>query len=136
MDLVEQALPDRRVDRNTIFIERFISLPDNSVQPIFDKDKAPGGQTLIEDVVLIIRRTKRRVPYRAGDTLLEAARRASLRPPASCESGNCGTCKARLKADKAQMRVNNVLTPEEVAQGYVLTCQGRSTEPGRIVDYD
>jgi 3-ketosteroid 9alpha-monooxygenase subunit B len=136
MDLVEQALADRGVDRNTIFIERFISLPDNSVQPIFDEDTALDGQTLIEDVVFIIRRVKRRVPYRAGDTLLEAARRASLRPPASCESGNCGTCMARLKAGKAEMRVNNVLTPEEVAQGYVLTCQGRPTEPGTIVDYD
>jgi hypothetical protein len=35
------------------------------------------------------------------------------------ESGNCGTCMARLKAGKAEMRVNNVLTPEEVAEGYV-----------------
>ena len=136
MDLVEQALADRGVDRNTIFIERFISLPDNSVQPIFDEDTALDGQPLIADVVFIIRRVKRRVPYRAGDTLLEAARRASLRPPASCESGNCGTCMARLKAGRAEMRVNNVLSPEEVAQGYVLTCQGRPTEPGTIVDYD
>lgn len=136
MDLVEQALADQGVDRNTIFIERFISLPDNSVQPIIDEATALVGQTLIEDVVFISRRVKRRVPYRAGDTLLEAARRASLRPPASCESGNCGTCMARLKAGKAQMRVNNVLTPAEVAQGYILTCQGRPTEPGTIVDYD
>jgi ring-1,2-phenylacetyl-CoA epoxidase subunit PaaE len=43
---------------------------------------------------------------------------------------------ARLKAGKAEMRVNNVLTPEEVAEGYVLTCQGRPTQPGTIVDYD
>jgi enoyl-CoA hydratase len=33
--------------------------------------------------------------------------------------GNCGSCMARLKAGRAEMRVNNVLTPEEVAQGYV-----------------
>jgi len=130
MDLVEQALARRGIDRNSIFIEHFISLPDNSVQPILDT------QTVIEDVVFIIRRGKHRVPYRRGDTLLETARRAGLRPPASCESGNCGTCMARLKAGKAQMRVNNVLTPEEVAQGYILTCQGRPTEPGTIVDYD
>ena len=43
---------------------------------------------------------------------------------------------ARLKAGKVMMQVNNVLTPEEVAQGYVLTCQGRPTEPGTIVDND
>jgi 3-ketosteroid 9alpha-monooxygenase subunit B len=135
MDLVEQALAAREVDRNSIFIERFVSLPDNSVQPIFDEDTVQSGRTVIEDVVFIIRRVRHRVSYRAGDTLLETARRAALRPPASCESGNCGTCMARLKAGKAEMRVNNVLTPDEVAQGYVLTCQGRPTEPGTIVDY-
>ncbi len=136
MDLVEQALVDREVDGKSIFIERFISLPDNSVQPIFDEDAAVGERPVIDDVVFIIRRVKRRVSYRAGDTLLETARRAALRPPASCESGNCGTCMARLKAGKVEMRINNVLTPEELAQGYVLTCQGRPTEPGTIVDYD
>jgi ferredoxin-NADP reductase len=136
MDLVEKALADRAVDRNSIFIERFISLPDNSVQQILDEDPVLSGHAVIEDVVFIIRRVKHRVSYRVGDTLLEAARRAGLRPPASCESGNCATCMARLKAGKAEMRVNNVLTAEEVAQGYVLTCQGRPTEPGTIVDYD
>jgi 3-ketosteroid 9alpha-monooxygenase subunit B len=136
MDLAERALADREVDRNSIFIERFISLSDNSVQPIFEEDTVQSGRTVIEDVMFFIRRVRRRVSYRAGDTLLETARRAGLRPPASCESGNCGTCMARLKAGKAEMRVNNVLTPEEVAQGYVLTCQGRPTEPGTIVDYD
>ncbi len=136
MDLVERALSELEADRNRIFIERFTSLPDNSVQPIPDEDTAPSEPTSIEDVVFIIRRVRHRVPYRIGDTILETARRAALRPPASCESGNCGTCMARVKAGKAVMRVNNVLTPEEVAQGYVLTCQGRPTEPGTVVDYD
>jgi 3-ketosteroid 9alpha-monooxygenase subunit B len=136
MDLVEQALADREVDRNSIFIERFISLPDNSVQPIFDEDTVQSRRTAFEDVVFIIRRVRHRVSYRAGDTLLETARRAALRPPASCESGNCGTCIAQLKAGKVEMRANNVLTPEEIAQGYVLTCQGCPMEPGTIVDYD
>jgi ferredoxin len=91
---------------------------------------------MIEDVVIIIRKSRHRVPYRAGDTLLETARRAGLRPPASCESGNCATCIARLKAGKAQMRVNHVLTPQEVAEGYILTCQSMPAQAGTIVDYD
>ncbi len=136
MDLVEKALANGNIDRDGIFIERFISLPDNSVQPLFDQAGAARAATAVEEVVFIIRRTRHRVPYRAGDTLLETARRAALRPPASCESGNCGACVARLKAGRAAMRVNNVLTPAEVADGYVLTCQGRPTAAGTIVDYD
>jgi 3-ketosteroid 9alpha-monooxygenase subunit B len=136
MDLVEQALKEPAVDRNCIFIERFISLPDNSVMPVLDEDTVSSAPTVIEEVTFIIRRTRHRVAYRAGDTLLETARRAALRPPASCESGNCATCMARVKAGRVEMRVNNVLTAEEIAQGYVLTCQGRPVEPGTVVEYE
>ena len=37
------------------------------------------------------------VRYQPGDTLLETARRGGLRPPFSCEAGNCATCMAFLK---------------------------------------
>lgn len=61
-----------------------------------------------------------RVP---GETLLESARRAGLSPPFSCEAGNCGTCIATLKEGKVTMRANDVLEDDEIADGYVLTCQ-------------
>ena len=64
------------------------------------------------------------VAYQRGDTLLETARRGGLRPPFSCESGNCATCMAFLKEGSAVMRANNALTPEEVEEGWILTCQG------------
>jgi ferredoxin len=62
-----------------------------------------------------------RVP---GETLLEAARRAGLSPPFSCEAGNCATCMAKLTEGKVTMRVNDVLEADEIADGYILTCQG------------
>ena len=63
------------------------------------------------------------VRYQPGDTLLETARRGGLRPPFSCEAGNCATCMAFLKEGSVRMRANNALTPEEVEEGWVLTCQ-------------
>ena len=36
------------------------------------------------------------VPYHAGDTVLETARRAGLAAPYSCEAGSCATCMALL----------------------------------------
>ena len=59
-----------------------------------------------------------------GETLLESARRAGLSPPFSCEAGNCGTCIAMLTEGKVTMRVNDVLEEDEIADGYILTCQG------------
>lgn len=87
---------------------------------------------------LVIRLGRRRheVRYQAGDTVLEAARRAGLRPPFSCEAGNCATCMAHLDAGSVRMRANNALSPDEVAEGWILTCQSVPTSAEVVVDYD
>ena len=71
-----------------------------------------------------------------GETLLEAARRAGMGPPFSCEAGNCGTCMALLKTGRATMRVNDALTEDEVEEGYVLTCQAVPDTADVTVTYD
>jgi len=63
------------------------------------------------------------VPRHPGETLLESARRAGLAPPFSCEAGNCATCIAKIVDGSATMRVNDALSDDEIADGYVLTCQ-------------
>jgi len=75
-------------------------------------------------VTIVLDRKTVSVPQVPGETLLESARRAGLAPPFSCEAGNCGTCMARLIEGTAIMRCNDALDPEEVADGYILTCQG------------
>jgi ferredoxin len=58
-----------------------------------------------------------------GETIVQAAFRAGIVPPISCLSGHCGTCMARMTEGRVEMLANDVLTPEEIGQGYVLTCQ-------------
>jgi 3-ketosteroid 9alpha-monooxygenase subunit B len=76
------------------------------------------------------------VPQVAGETLLETARRAGLSPPFSCEAGNCGTCMARLTEGSATMRTNDVLEEDELADGYILTCQAVPDTASVIVVYE
>jgi ferredoxin-NADP reductase/ferredoxin len=71
-----------------------------------------------------------------GITLLEHARRAGLKPPFSCEAGNCATCMGHLEAGEVKMRVNNALDDDEVADGYVLTCQSVPVTPDVTVSYE
>ncbi len=65
--------------------------------------------------------------YRQGDTLLQCVRSAGLRAPYSCEIGSCATCMARITEGSARMVNNDALEDDEVAEGWVLTCQALPT---------
>lgn len=88
------------------------------------------------EVTILLDRKTTTVPRRPGETLLETARRAGLTPPFSCEAGNCGTCMAKLTEGSAKMRVNDALDDDEVADGYVLTCQAVPDLGDVTVDYE
>jgi ferredoxin len=87
-------------------------------------------------VTILLDRQKASVSRVANETLLESARRAGLSPPFSCEAGNCGTCMAKVVEGKATMRVNDALDEDEVAEGYILTCQGVPDTESVTVEYE
>jgi ferredoxin-NADP reductase len=126
MQVVEAGLDRRGVDPDRLFIERF----DLSDEP------AVRVESETESMVVRLEGRKHRLRYEAGDTILDAARRAGLKPPFACQAGNCGTCMAHLREGKATMRVNNALGADEVEQGWILTCQAIPTSREVLVDYD
>ena len=89
-----------------------------------------------ETLVLKFERKTHTLEYQAGDTVLQAARRAGLNPPFSCEQGNCATCMAHLDDGTVHMKNNNALTDEDVEEGWILTCQSLPTSETLTVDYD
>jgi ferredoxin len=101
--------------------------------------KAPAAEATAEQggtVTIRLERKKASVPRVAGETLLESARRAGLSPPFSCEAGNCGTCMAKLIEGAVTMRTNDVLEEDEIADGYVLTCQAVPDTASVLVEYE
>jgi len=127
MEVVETGLDQRGVDPDRRFIERF-ECPD----------EVPGTSEASETESIVVRLGGRRhtIAYRPGNTLLDTFRRAGLKPPSSCEAGNCGTCMAFLGTGKVTMRVNNALDAGEVEAGWILTCQAVPTSREVVVDYD
>jgi ferredoxin len=125
MDVVEDALAQVSVPSEQVFIERFAFASAARLdEPPATPASGAGVGVETETVVIVLDGREHAVHYQAGETFLETARRAGLRAPFSCEAGSCATCMARLEVGEATMRVNNALTPEEVAEGWVLTCQG------------
>jgi ring-1,2-phenylacetyl-CoA epoxidase subunit PaaE len=57
-------------------------------------------------------------------TILQAAKKAGIILPYSCEAGKCGSCAANCISGQVWMSYNEVLLDEEIAKGRVLTCVG------------
>ena len=64
-----------------------------------------------------------------GETLSDAAYRQKINIPLDCRDGACGTCRAFCASGSFDMPeetyIEDALTPEEAAQGYILACQCR-----------
>jgi ferredoxin-NADP reductase len=125
MDLVEQSLRSRGVAAARVHIERFT--PAEWLQEP-EPEPAAAAATATQVTVELDGRTST-ADYRPGTTILQTARQLGLAPPFSCESGSCATCMARLVEGTVSMHVNNALTDDEVAEGWILTCQAVPTSP-------
>ncbi len=71
-----------------------------------------------------------------GPTILDAAYKAGADAPYACKGGVCCTCKAKVLRGEVVMEVNYALTPEEVEQGYVLTCQAHPKSNDILISFD
>jgi ferredoxin-NADP reductase len=139
MDLVESTLLEAGVDPEHILIERFVTPgqahPPEPAAPPPDA-VAEAGPEVPSVVTLILKGKTTEVNYQPGDTVLDTARRGGLQPPFSCEAGNCATCMALLREGSATMRTNNALTPDEVEEGWILTCQALPHGSAVTVEYE
>jgi ring-1,2-phenylacetyl-CoA epoxidase subunit PaaE len=73
---------------------------------------------------------------RQGEAILDAALRQGADLPYACKGGVCCTCRAKLVEGEVSMDVNYALEPEEVAQGFILTCQSHPISENIVVDFD
>lgn len=71
-----------------------------------------------------------------GQSILDAAAAAGIDVPFSCKGGVCCTCKAMLLEGEVDMDVVYGLEPDEIEDGFVLTCQSHPRSETVLVDYD
>lgn len=123
MDVVEQALLAAGVGSDRIHVERFTpATPPVEAMPPVDVPVDVRTRVTIE-----LDGRSDTADHRPGTTVLQTARQMGMTPPFSCESGSCATCMARVVDGSVEMHVNDALTDDEVAEGWVLTCQAVPT---------
>ncbi|MED5811439.1 ferredoxin--NADP reductase [Mycolicibacterium sp. 050232] len=128
MDTVERVLLDAGIPKRQLHLERFTVA---AIPPAH-----PSEPAVTEEVTIELGRTTVTAPYRAGNTLLQTARLAGLKAPSSCETGSCGTCMAQVTEGNARMLNNDALDDDEIAEGWVVTCQALPTSRRVRVVYE
>lgn len=136
---VSEALEKLNVKKKRIHIELFTSpvtseLKKVEAPPAADNTAPLSGKAKVK-IILDGNETEIEVGEK-GDSILDTAEAAGLDVPYACKGAVCCTCKARITQGKVAMDMNYALTDEEVADGYVLTCQSHPLTQRVVVDYD
>lgn len=114
----KSSLLNNKIDAKSIHAEYFTTPTSSvSIKPIQN----------LETVSLIVHLNHKthelKIP--GNKKILDSLLDAKLDPPFSCSSGACSTCIAKLIKGQVHMDVSLALEPEEIEQGYILTCQSR-----------
>ncbi|WCT72456.1 phenylacetate-CoA oxygenase/reductase subunit PaaK [Sphingomonas naphthae] len=135
MDAAEGALLAAGVDAGRILVERFISAGSSPVldEAAHAKAQAAAGRRM--GVILDGRKLTVMFDAEQGN-ILDSVRAMGAPAPYACKGGVCATCRAKVVTGDVEMRLNYGLTREEVAQGYILTCQAVPTSEDVVVSYD
>lgn len=135
-DEAEAALLAAGVPSARIHIERFGLAPQAQQVGAVIHEAKPGDAeqariTIVRDGV------SREISFTKDQpSILDAASAAGLEVPFSCTSGVCGTCRAKCISGEVRMERNFALDKNEVANGFVLTCQAHPITDRVTLSFD
>ena len=76
------------------------------------------------------------VVWPRGEKLLDVLLAAGIEAPFSCREGHCGACAVTVCTGEVEMETNDVLEPDDLADGLILACQSRPVSESVEVSYD
>ena len=132
MTLVERTLSEAGMPRDKVLVERFEASGNDAV-PVEPQDE---GDVIPSEITIHFENKVHKVPYKKGQTILEAARAAGLNPLSSCEEGFCASCAAKKIKGKVVLAKNDIYTADDLANNWILTCQGHCFGPEVEITYD
>ncbi|MGY4709697.1 2Fe-2S iron-sulfur cluster-binding protein [Mycolicibacterium sp. CBM1] len=133
MAAAQAALSALSVPAKQVHVEVFRSLdtdPFAAVTITDDGDEAPAT------AVVELDGQTHTVSWPRSATLLDVLLDKGLEVPFSCREGHCGACAVVKRSGEVRMDVNDVLEPDDIAEGLILACQARPDSDAVEVTYD
>ena len=135
IDDISGALKDSGVDEDSIHFELFST--DDKAEANQPADKNSSKKPSDCHITITLDGVEKSFDYVPSDgSVLDAAAKTGADVPYSCKGGVCCTCRAKLLEGEVEMAVNYGLEPDEVAAGYVLTCQSTPLTKKLVLNYD
>ena len=127
--LGELGVGKRQIHRELFYVD------EPPPEPTRDEDDITApGDACAATIVLNGRSTHLLLPRDVS--VLDAAQAVRADLPFACKGGVCGTCRAKVTDGRVTMRRNFALEDDEVAAGFVLTCQSLPATETLTVDFD
>ena len=76
------------------------------------------------------------VSWPRAEKLLDVLLEKGIEAPYSCREGHCGACAVTKIDGEVEMETNDVLEPDDLAEGLILACQSRPVSDSVEVSYD
>ncbi len=135
-DEAEAALLAAGVPEERIHIERFGLAPQAQAVDAVIHEAKPGDAETARITIIRDGLSREIVFTKDQPSILDAASAAGLEVPFSCTSGVCGTCRAKCISGEVRMERNFALDKNEVANGFVLTCQAHPITERVTLSFD
>jgi len=132
IETTEQSLTEMKIDPKFIHKEYFI-LPKKDPEPEVTQAIQDAGKQMIK---VILDNEEFEVEVSPNETVLDAALEKEIDAPFSCMAAACATCRAKVLSGTVIMDDREMLSDEEIAEGYVLTCQAHPTSADVVISYD
>jgi len=138
IEATEQGLLEAGVPANRIYTERFTTGAAMAAKVQADVDAKPKKVDAAKGIKLtvVLDGKQHEMALGSDEHVLDAALNAGLDLPYSCKAGVCCTCRGKVLEGKVEMDKNFTLEADEMAQGFVLTCQARALTERLVVTFD
>jgi len=119
MDAVKAALLGLGMPETQVKTEAFGTIVRDPTK------KRSQSKQIVGKVIFQASETTAPVPLDA--TILDVADEAGVSIDNACRSGTCASCRVKLVSGNVSMAVQDALTQQDKAEGYILACQAKVT---------